>query len=175
MFFIFGVTTAIQIIISIVIIFVVFIQPTFSKADKSILCFLLIWIGCVYVSFFIINVYLIGEKKTKTNIVFWRKAFISMVVRKWSHGHSCSKELDGQISSDKLLKTCPKALILHLKSTNTSTKIIWGFWNKYEMRLSVAYRNSSLSGQTLIYRERNHKNKNTHFYSVPSSWTWCRI
>lgn len=93
MLFIFQFEAAIQIIISIVTIFVVFYSAYTFKRRTSIYAFAFIWI-LVYVSFFIINVYLISEKKTKTNIVFWPKTFISMVVRKmiaWQT--SCSKNL----------------------------------------------------------------------------------
>lgn len=169
--FIFGVTTAFQIIISIVIIFVVFYIAYILKRRISIYAFSFLWIF-VYVSFFIINAYLIGEEKDKAKYrILAENIYINGSSENDRMADILLEELDSQISSDRLLKNLSTSSDSALKINKyINENYLRGFWNKYEMRLSVAYRNSSLSGQYTDFIEREAtKIKNTHFYSVPSS------
>ena len=171
MLFIFQFEAAIQIIISIVTIFVVFYSAYTFKRRTSIYAFAFIWI-LVYVSFFIINVYLIGEKKDKDKYrILAENIYINGSSENDRMADILLEELDGQISSDKLLKNLSTSSDSALKINKyINENYLRGFWNKYEMRLSVAYRNSSLSDQynDFIVSEAT-RIKNTHFYAVPSS------
>ncbi len=169
--YIFQITSVIQIVISLVVILIVLYFPYILKKRKNIYGIMFLWI-LVYISFFIINSYLIGEEKNKNKYrILAENIYINGSSENDRMADILLEELDSQISTDKTLKKLSTSSDSSLKVNKyINENYLRGFWNKYEMRLSVAFANSSLSGQYIDFIDREATQlKNTHFYFVPSS------
>ena len=160
-----------EFIISIILITTVLYLPYLFNKRKSTYRFLFIWV-LSYTLFFVLNIYFEIQEKNKTKYrVIAENIYINGNTENDRMADVLLEELNSQFSNDKILKRLSTVYDSAQKINKyLNENYLRGFWSKYEMRLSVTFKNSSLSKQYFDFVEREGtKLKNTNFYSIPSS------
>lgn len=162
-----------QISISLLVIMMVFYSPNILKKRKNIYSYLFVWVF-IFTAFFIVNSLLINEEKNRNKYrILAENIYINGNTENDRMADILLEELDMQIINDKKIKQ----LSTYSDSTSKvneylNESYLRGFWNKYDMRLYVTFSNSAVYQQYTSFIERaGTKLKNTHFYSVPASFS----
>lgn len=170
--FIFSKEDVYRLSISYSALLVVYYLPYFSRKRRSVYIYLAGWV-LVYVVFFIVNSLLINNEKTISKYhVLAENIMINGNTENDKMADILLEELDLQIFNDKNIQRINTLSDTIISINNyINDNYLRGFWNKYEMRLNVASPNSELQFQyENFFKSSGSKIKNTHFYSVPTSY-----
>lgn len=146
--------------------------PVILKKHFNIYALLAWWTLTYVLLFSIVTIQLDWKKKTDKYEVLCKNIQISGSTGNDAMADILLEELDGQISRDKTIsRMVLQTDSVYYANSYINQTYLRGFWNKYDMRLSVASKNSE---QATAYESYiltvGMQLKNTHFYSVPASF-----
>jgi len=162
---------SLQLSASFIIIWLAFYIPFISRRHKNNSGFLAFW-AFVFTAFLVFNsLFINNQKKYGKYKVLAQNIMISGNTENDRIGDVMLEELNFKILNDRRI-----GLLIAKKDSLASANeylnkvYLRGFWNKYDMRLSVAPKHSNLYTEYIQFIDNTGSQlKNTHFYSVPSN------